>query len=157
MTLWHIDDFDALAKEVPRPWPWDVIGVMPTKDDYLRLGNAAYDAHHAFAYTVSDGPVEIWVPMSSIEGRFCPPELITGIVNVIFTAVGAHQLAADDNVIVPFEYSAHNGDTPDLRDAVFWIGTPTQDLDRTRFHCYGTPHTWVQPVRWSSPEGWPDE
>lgn len=154
MTLWHIDDFQSLADDIPRPWPWDVIGVMPTADDYMHLGNTAYDPHHAFCYTVSEGPTEVWCPMLSVEGRFCPPELITGVINVIFTATGASQLYGGDDLIVPFEYNLNGDDTTERRDGVFWIGHPTQDADRTRFHCYRSPHNWVLPVRWSSPLGW---
>jgi hypothetical protein len=161
MTLWHIADFEKLTEELPRPLPWKVVGVMPTQREYLALGNIAYGPDYAFCYTVSPGPTELWCPMSSIEGRFCPPELITGVLNVFYTAVGANQLGAEDNVIVPFEYGSGplvNGDQiTAVHDAVFWIGTPEEDPDRSRFHCFASPHAWVLPVRWSSPEGWPDE
>jgi hypothetical protein len=155
MTLWHIDDFRPLTDTIPRPWPWNVIGVMPTADDYLRLGDSAYD--QAFCYTVSTGPAEVWVPMMSIERRFCPPEAIAEVVNVLFTAVGAKQLADGDNIIVPFEYASDVAGGIEQSDGVFWIGSPVEDPDHSRFHCYRSPNDWVLPVRWSSPQGWPDE
>ena len=156
MTLWHIADFESLTADIPRPWPWTVVGVLPTQADYLANGSIVYDRHHCFCYTVSTGPTEVWCPMLSIEGRFCPPELIASVVNVIFTAVGARQLLDGDNVLVPFEYNEPilTGET--WGDGVFWVGTPTEDRDHARFHCYQSDNTWVLPVLWSSPEGWAD-
>lgn len=157
MTLWHIDDFDDLAKAVPSPWPWDVVGVLPTADDYMRLGSTAWDPDHAFCYTVSTGPTEVWCPLTSVEGRFCPPELITAVINVIFTAVDANRLIDGDNMIVPFDYATDDGEKLERRDSVFWIGATVEDPDRSQFHCYASPHTTILPVRWSSPEGWDDD
>jgi hypothetical protein len=157
MTLWHIDDFKDLAEQVPKPWPWTVIGVMPTQDDYQQHGDVVYGPEWAFCYTVSTGPTELWCPMSSIEGEFCPAELITGVVNVLFTAVGANQIDGGDNVIVPFYYAVpHTNGETERRDSVFWVGTPTEDPDHSRFHCYQSPNRWVLPVRWSSPNGLPE-
>lgn len=153
MTLWHIDDFHPLTADLPRPIPWQVVGVMPTIEQSQMLGDAAYDADHAFCYTVSDGPTEIWCPMTSIEGRFAAPDVIAEVVNVMFTALGAHTLTAGDDLIVPLATS----DDVHLGDGVFWLGAPVEDPDRTRFHCYASRHLWVLPVRWSSPLGWPDQ
>lgn len=158
MTLWHIDDFGKVTGDVDRPWPCQIVGVLPTRDEYLADGDAVFGPHNAFCYTVSHGPTELWCPMESIEGRFCPPELIADVLNVLFAALEAHELAAEDNVIVPFEYRTGplvDGDGPEhavRRDAVFWVGAPTDDPDNTRFHCYRSPNTQVLPVRWSSPE-----
>lgn len=155
MTLWHIADFESLTAELPHPYPWNVVGVMPTRDQYLAQGSVVYDRHHCFCYTVSTGPTEVWCPMQSIEGRFCPPELITAVVNVIFTAVGTFLLEGD-NMIVPFSYREPLPDGGTEADGVFWIGTPVEDPARTRFHCYRTSNDWILPVLWSSPEGWQD-
>lgn len=157
MTLWHIDDFERLTAEVPRPWPWQVVGVMPTAADYEMYGSHAYDPDHAFCYTVSAGPTEVWCPLQSVEGRFCPPDVIAEVINSVFTAVGANQLVDGDNMIVPFKYVDPDADETTTRDAVFWIGTPVEDPDSTQYHCLASPHAWVLPVRWSSPEGWHDD
>jgi hypothetical protein len=156
VTLWHIDDFKPLTEAIPRPLPWQVVGVLPTKDDYLANGDAVYSPHNCFCYTVSPGPTEVWCPMTSVEGRFCPPELITCVINIIFTAVGARQLVDGDNVVVPFEYTEPIRTGTTFGDGVFWIGHPVEDPDNSRFHCYRSPNTWVLPLRWSSPQGWDD-
>jgi hypothetical protein len=151
VTLWHINDF---KDRLPNPLPWNIIGVLPTRQDYLRDGDAVYNPHNCFCYTVSKGPTEVWCPLTSIEGRFCPPELIADVVNIIFTAVGRHELDDGDNVLVPFEYNEPflNGTT--LGDGVFWIGEPTDDPYNDRYHCYASPNTSIRPLQWSSPQGW---
>ena len=122
MTLWHIDDFQKLADEVPRPLPWQVVGVLPTQHDYATYGAEAFTATSAFCYTVSEGPTEIWCPLQSIEGRYCPPEIIGEVINVVFTAIGQHELGSGDDIIVPFNASDNT-----THDAVFWIGDPEEE------------------------------
>jgi len=152
MTLWHIKDFESLN---PDPIPWQVVGVLPTKQDYLMHGDAAYNDNSCFTYTVSTGPTEVWCPLLSVERRFCPPEIICGVVNTVFSAVAAGQLYEGDNVVVPFEYNEPICTGETTGDGVFWIGAPSNDPFHDQFHCYRSPNQWVIPVRWSSPEGFP--
>lgn len=155
MTLWHIDDFQTLRPDHD-PFPWTVIGVLPTVDEYRRLGEAVLSPSTAFCYTVSAGPQEVWCPLASIEGRYASAEMITIVINVILTAVTAGQLTATDNMIVPVGYTEGHANGDGIHDAVFWIGETVDDPDHDRYHCYQSPHTQVLPVRWSSPMGFPD-
>ncbi len=148
--MWHLNDFDAL---VPHPVPWSVVGVLPTQQDYLRDGDSAYNDSSCFCYTVSDGPSEVWCPLLSVERRFCPPEIICGVLNTIYAALSAGQLLEGDSLMVPFEYNEPICTGETFGDGVFWIGSPTLDRTHDQYHCYQSPNRWVLPVRWSSPEG----
>src|SRR5262245_59190342 len=99
--LMHLDDLSAPWEDVPHPTPWRVIAVLPTIDDHTHFGSAAFHWRHAFAYTVSDGPAEVWCPIASIEGRTLPAEVLTVVLNLIFAGIGAHAIGPGDDLLVP--------------------------------------------------------
>ena len=158
MTAVHINDLLSHWASIPRPVPWTVVGVIPTQQDYMKNGNAAFHSSRAFCYTVSGGPSEMWCPLSSIEDRYTGADLISAIVNVLFAALGVHLIKPGDDVIVPLGIPDDHGDWERDADAVFWVGEAQLDPDHRRFQTNMAPHVeWVIPIRWSSPLGWEDD
>ena len=146
----RFEPLELTAREVARAhgWPWTVIGVFPTEPQ--QVGPWGW-----FCYTVGLD-VELWCPVTSIEGRGAGNDLIGVILNPLALATRDHVVRPGDSVLVPLGVSGPNyPDDPEDRwdaDAVFWIGEVEPNDGR---RCtYQSSARWVLPILWSSPLGW---
>lgn len=132
----------------PDPLPWTQIGVFPIAEFAPADDEDWATGATGFNYTIDLGPEDLWIPASSIEGRYMGNQVAASFLNVITFAYTL-------GLIVPGEDILSAIGMPDGADAdaVFWLGE-LEDNDGSR-ETLQSHAEFILPILWSSPLGWP--
>jgi len=148
---YHIDSLvphlHNVIEEYDGKIPWKAIGVFPDENS----AGPPEAWWNSFVYTVGLTPdLDLWMPCTSIEGRYMGPQLTCEILNILGAAFRQAAIGPHDDIIVPLGVP----DGADV-DCVVWVG-PHGEPSRYRQANFSDAD-WVVPIAWTSGLGWPDE
>lgn len=151
MTKLHIESlvplFDKMLEDGGGLIPWTAVGIFPTADS----PGPPEAWWNSFVYTVGMTPgVDMWMPCTSIEGRYMGPNLTAYVVNTLACAWRASVLLPHDDVIVPLGVP----DKDDV-DCVVWVGRTLASPAYRQANM--SPAEFIIPLAWSSGLGWPED
>lgn len=151
----QVHQFESLIGLTPQgkglaySWPWMAIGVFGTAETITEDDDGG-EWWHQFVYTSGLGPLELWAPCASIEGRAAGHDLVSWILNVLAYTYKIGYLMPGQSVVVPL--GVPGGEDV---DTVWWIGQPTNDT--ARYQVFQSRAMGVIPIRWSSGLGWKED